>query len=103
MKRNTSCDSHSRGGHDKCSPQPTCDRVKAKSVNSDHYPGPLWLGSVKLENPFLDALVRLAEFELEVDVDADLHLLTPAREIKSVRKHVSLKQSKADPASHSPN
>jgi|tagenome__1003787_1003787.scaffolds.fasta_scaffold20557267_2 hypothetical protein len=102
MKRNTSCDSHSRGGHDKCSPQPACDRVKAQAVQSDLCPIPLWLGSVKLKNPFLDALVPLAEFELEVDVEADVHLPTPAREIKSVRKNVSVKQCKAVPSSQSP-
>ena len=30
MKRNTSCDSHSNGGHDKCPPQSACNQVKAK-------------------------------------------------------------------------
>ena len=103
MRRNTSCDSHSRGGHDQCSPQQACDQVKAKAVQSDLFPIPLWLGSVTLENPFIDALVPLAEFELEVDVEADIDLPTPAREIKSVRKNVSLKQCRAVPSSHSPN
>ena len=68
MTRNTSCDSHSRSEHDQCSPQQACDQVKAKAVQSDLFPIPLWLGSVTLENPFIDALVPLAEFELEVDV-----------------------------------
>ena len=103
MKRNTSCDSFRNGGHDKCSPQPACDQVKAKSVHSDLCPIPLWRGSVKLENSFLDALVPLAELELEVDVEADVHLPTPAREIKSVRKNVSLKQCRAVPSSQSPH
>ena len=79
MKRNTSCDSSRNGGHDQCSTQAACDRVKAQAVQSDLCPIPLWLGSVKLKNPFLDALVPLAEFELEVDVEADVHLPTPAR------------------------
>ena len=103
MRRNTSCDSHSRSEHDQCSPQQACDEVKAQAVQSDLFPIPLWLGSVTLENPFIDALVPLAEFELEVDVEADIHLPTPAREIKSVRKNVSLKQCRAVPSSHSPN
>ena len=103
MKRNTRCDSSRNGGHDQCSTQPACDQVKAQVVQSDLCPIPLWLGSVKLKNPFLDALVPLAEFELEVDVEADIHLPTPAREIKSVRKNVSLKQCRAVPSSHSPN
>ena len=102
MKRNTSCDSSRNGGHDQCSTQAACDRVKAQAVQSDLCPIPLWLGSVKLKNPFLDALVPLAEFELEVDVEADVHLPTPAREIKSVRKNVSVKQCRAVPSSQSP-
>ena len=102
MKRNTSCDRHSQGGHDKCPPQESCDQVKAKAVHSDLYPIPLWKGSVKLEKPFLDALVPLVDFELEVDVEANICLPTPAREIKSVRKNVSLKQCKAVVSSQSP-
>ena len=36
MKRNTSCDSFTVDGeHDKCPPQPACDQVKAKAVQSD--------------------------------------------------------------------
>ena len=62
----------------------------------------MWLGSVKLEKPFIDALVPLADFELEVDVEADIDLPTPAREIKSVRKNVTLKQCRAVPSSQSP-
>ena len=62
----------------------------------------MWKGSVKLEKPFLDALVPLVDFELEVDVEADICLPTPAREIKSVRKNVTLKQCRAVPSSQSP-
>jgi hypothetical protein len=102
MKRNTSCDSFRNDGHDKCPPQKACDRVKAKSVNSDLTPVELWKGSVKLEKPFIDVLVPLAEFELEVDVEADVELPTPAREIKSVRKNITLKQCRAVPSSQSP-
>ena len=56
-----------------------------------------------MKNPFIDALVPLADFELEVDVEADIDLPTPAREIKSVRKNVTLKQCRAVPSSQSPN
>ena len=63
----------------------------------------MWKGSVKLEKPFIDVLVPLAEFELEVDVEADVEPPTPAREIKSVRKNVTLKQCRAVPSSQSPN
>ena len=104
MKRNTSCDSHSRshGGHDKCPPQTLCNQVKAKAVQSDLTPIPLWKGAVKLEKPFIDVLVPLVDFELEVDVEANICLPTPAREIKSIRKNVSLKQCKAVVSSQSP-
>jgi hypothetical protein len=102
MKRNTSCDFHSHGGHDKCPPQSTCNEVKAKAVHSDLSPIPLWKGSVKLEKPFIDALVPLVDFELEVDVEANICLPTPAREIKSIRKNVTIKQCRAVPSSQSP-
>ncbi|MCQ6276134.1 hypothetical protein JMM81_14495 [Bacillus sp. V3B] len=101
MKKNTSCDSYGYRGHGHCPPQSSCDQVKAKSVDSDLCPIPPWKGSTKLEHPFLDAQVPLADFELEVDVEADVCLPTPAREIKSIRKNVTLKQCKALPSSQS--
>jgi hypothetical protein len=70
-------------------------------VNSDLCPIPPWKGAVKLDHPFVDALVTLADFELEIDVEADVHLPRPAREIKSIRKNVTLKQCKAVPSSQS--
>ena len=73
-----------------CPPQVLCNEVKAKAVHSDLTPIPLWKGSVKLEKPFIDALVPLVDFELEVDVEANICLPTPAREIKSIRKNVTL-------------
>ncbi|WP_338452235.1 hypothetical protein R4Z09_10310 [Niallia oryzisoli] len=79
------------------------EQVKAKIVNSDYYPVAPWRGAVKLDYPFVDAIVQLADFELEIDVEADIELPTPAKEIKSVRKNVSLKQCKAVPSSHSPD
>jgi hypothetical protein len=92
MKKNTGCnDSHG------CPPSLACDKAKTKISDCELFPGPITSNAPITR--VLDALVPLAQFELEVDVEADVYLPTAAREIKWIRKNVTLTQCKAVPSS----
>ncbi|MFG6117173.1 CsxC family protein [Halobacillus sp. MO56] len=83
MKRNTNCTNYQQN----CPPAMACDKVKARSVACDadgHYP-----------YYDLDVPVVLSEVDLQATVEADVHLPTPAREIKAIKKNVSLTQCEA--------
>ncbi|MBM7553111.1 CsxC family protein [Thalassobacillus pellis] len=91
MKRNT----RAHGKH-KCPPQPSSDKAKTKSVFCEVQDTSLDLaGDIPTA---VDVPVPLSDVVLQVDVEADIHLPTHAREIKWVRKNVSLKQCKAIPS-----
>ncbi|WP_071395168.1 CsxC family protein [Bacillus tuaregi] len=77
--------------------------VEGTTVNSDLLPIPPWKSAVKLDYPFVNASVPLADIDLEVDVEAEIPLPTSVQEIKSIRKNVTLTQCKAVPSSYSPN
>ncbi|MFD1017661.1 CsxC family protein [Thalassobacillus hwangdonensis] len=82
MKKNTSCSSHS-----KCPPGLSCDKAKAKRVDCEaegYYP-----------YHHLDVPVILSEVHLQALVEADIHLPTPAKEVKFIKKNISLKQCEA--------
>nr|WP_295969720.1 hypothetical protein [uncultured Bacillus sp.] len=85
MKKNTGC-SHPPHG---CPPASENDKAKTKTVecrNKSFAAGTLYVPVV------------LAEVELSADVEASIELPTAAREIKSIRKNVSLSQCKAIPS-----
>lgn len=88
MKKNTGCDSQHG-----CPPQPKCDTAKTLRVDCDNTPYSPY-GNY-LYYPVIDVPAVLAEVELQADVEADIHLPTAAREIKHMRRNVSLKQCKA--------
>jgi hypothetical protein len=88
MKRNTGCNSNHG-----CPPQLSCDEAKTLRVDCDndsYYP----YGNY-LQYPVADIDVALAEVELQVEVESDIELPTAAREIKHMRRNVSLTQCKA--------
>ena len=92
MKKNTGCnDSHG------CPPSSACDKAKTKLTDCEFFPGAITSNAPLTR--VLDALVPLAEFELEVDVEADVYLPTAARDIKWIKKNVTLTQCKAVPSS----
>lgn len=88
MKRNTGCNS-SHG----CPPQLKCDQAKTLRVDCDNNSYPP--DGKKLKYPVVDVPVPLAEVEVQAEVEADIYLPTAAREIKHMRRNVSLKQCKA--------
>ncbi|WP_051353090.1 CsxC family protein [Thalassobacillus devorans] len=83
MKKNTSCNNYQK----KCPPGMACDKVKAKSVSCNANGNP--------SDFDIDVPVVLSEVELQATVEADVHLPTPAREVKAIKKNVSLKQCEA--------
>jgi hypothetical protein len=97
MKRNTGC-----GSDHKCPPAEPCNPIEARRVDCD-FKGFKPKGE-KLKVPVIDALVPLAEVEVEADVEADIHLPEGvyAREIKRIRKNISIKQCKAVESSKGP-
>lgn len=97
MKKNTGCGFN---GDDKSHPQLACDKAKTRTVdcfNRSFSP----IADVQ-RVPVYDVPVVLAEVELQADVEADIKLPTPAKEIKWIRKNVSLKQCKAIPSIQNP-
>lgn len=88
MKRNTGCNSHHG-----CPPQLSCD--KAKTIRVDCDSDSFHPYGNKLKFPVADINVALAEVELQVEVESDIELPTAAREIKHMRRNVSLTQCKA--------
>jgi hypothetical protein len=97
MKRNTRSDCNDQG---KYFPQHVCDKAQAKTIecfNESFSP----IADVQ-KFPVFDIPVVLAEVELQADVEVDIKLPTPAREIKWTRKNVSLKQCKAIPSIQRP-
>ncbi|WP_442599211.1 CsxC family protein [Neobacillus sp. D3-1R] len=99
MKKNTGCNSHGHNGNQSCPPLSACQTGKIIAVDSE-------FTAVGLPNTGLPAGtlqdVVLQNFELEVDVEDDFHLPTPAREIKWIKKNISLKQCRAVPSDQSP-
>lgn len=90
MKRNTGCGCNDHTG---CPHQPASDKAHTKTVdcfNRSFSPA----GDLQ-RVPVFDIPTVLAEVELQANVEADIKLPTPAREIKWIRKNVSLKQCKA--------
>lgn len=81
MKGNPSC-----GCNDSniCPPLPTCEKASVKRSN------PCFSKTSKKTVPIISRV--LADLQLSVLVEADITLPTPAMEIKSIRKNVSLKQ-----------
>ncbi|KAA9025704.1 CsxC family protein [Niallia endozanthoxylica] len=77
--------------------------VEGKTVGSDLMPIAPWKTGVKLDYPFLNASVPLADIDLEIDVEAEIPLPDRVLEIKSIRKNVTLTQCKAVPSSYCPN
>ncbi|RSD26112.1 CsxC family protein [Mesobacillus subterraneus] len=96
MKRNTGCNS-SYG----CPPQPKCDQAKTLRVDCDNNSYPPT--GKNLKYPVVDVPVPLAEVEIQAEVEADIYLPTAAREIKHMRRNVSLKQCKAIPSKMNPH
>ncbi|UOQ44803.1 hypothetical protein MUN89_02285 [Halobacillus salinarum] len=91
MKKNTGCSNNY-----KCPAQLPSNKAKTKSVNCEVIDASLDLtGEIPSA---VDIPVALADVILEADVEADIHLPTPAREIKWIRKNISLKQCKAVPS-----
>ncbi|MDQ0243043.1 hypothetical protein J2S09_000579 [Bacillus fengqiuensis] len=97
MKKNTGCGCND---HKSCPPLSACDRVKAERTDCDNKSFPP--DGVMLKTPVLDALVPLAEVDVQALVEADIYLPTPAREIKQIRKNISLKQCRAIPSAFDP-
>lgn len=87
MKRNTGCGC---GGNDhkSCPPLPGCDVAKSNSFKCET--DTFLVGALDLD-------VVLADVFVETIVEADIHLPTPARDIKHIRKNVHLTQCKATP------
>ena len=96
MKKNTSCNSGYYGNNHSStnsSKKVTPDRVDAKSKSQ--------LPSVDFVNyPIADVPIPLTLVDLKALVESDIHLPTPAKEIKFVRRNVSLKQCKAIPSAY---
>lgn len=98
MRRNTSCGCNDH----KCPPAKPCDKAKVKRVDcfSDSFEPEVFHPQ---DFPVIDVPVVLAEVELEANIESDIKLPTPAREIKNIRKNVSLKQCKAIAVPKFPN
>jgi hypothetical protein len=88
MKRNTGCNSHHG-----CPPSIQCDEAKTIRVDCDNES--FQPHGNKLKFPVADIPVALAEVELQVVVESDIYLPTAAKEIKHMRRNVSLTQCKA--------
>ena len=86
MRKNTRCSSQKW-----CPPSQPCDTAKTKRVDSFADSSAPQVFEVQ-EVPVIDVPVVLAEVELFANVEADIHLPTPAKEIKVIRKNISLKQ-----------
>jgi hypothetical protein len=88
MRKNTGCNT-SHG----CPPQTSCAQAKTLRVDCDSVSNPPT--GVDLTFPVADIDVSLAVVDLQVDVESDIHLPTPAREVKNMKRNVSLTQCKA--------
>ncbi|MGM7719631.1 CsxC family protein [Metabacillus sp. Hm71] len=94
MKKNTGCgcnDSHSHG----CPPAPACDKVHSKTGDCTVEPFPALAEE--------ERTVVLSDISLQALVEADIKLPDFAREIKHIRKNVSLTQCKAIPSFRFPS
>jgi hypothetical protein len=97
MKKNTGCGCNS---HNNCPPKLDCD--VAEPVHSDCEDFKLPFCPTKPKFPVADIPIALRELELEIDLETNIHLPKFARDIKSIKKNVSLTQCKALPSSRSP-
>jgi hypothetical protein len=86
--------------HEKCPPQKPGDQAKVTAIDCTSVD--FELEGNELNVPVIDTAVALAEIELTANVEADIHLPTPASEIKNIRKNVSLTQCKAVPSLSGP-
>jgi hypothetical protein len=86
--------------HEKCPPQKPGDQAKVTAIDCTSVD--FDLEGNELNVPVIDTAVALAEIELTANVEADIHLPTPASEIKNIRKNVSLTQCKAVPSLSGP-
>jgi hypothetical protein len=97
MKKNTGCGCND---HKACPPASACDKARTETVNcfadSDAPYSKACPATVKVPVP-------LAEVILEADVESHIKLPTPAREIKWIKKNISLTQCKAIPAFFPPD
>lgn len=98
MKQNTGCGSNDNS----CPPLDSCGEATVVRVDCDF--DDFKPRGVKLDVPVIDALVALAEVVIEADVEAIIPLPEgeSAREIKVIRKNVSIKQCKAVQSSKGP-
>lgn len=83
MKKNTGCGN----GHNECPPLPTNDRAKSSSMPSESF---VFSGGK-------EKTVILGDVFIQSLTEADFKLPTYAREIKHIRKNVSLTQCHAQP------
>lgn len=99
MKRNTGCGCGSSKNmpaksHDKCPEPQACDMATTRANNC--FVVDTMAGGT-------EETVVLTDAVLQVLVEADIDLPTPAREIKQIRKNVSLNQCKVLPSTLDPN
>lgn len=88
MRKNTGCGCN---GHDKCPPLPHCDFAHVKTTDC-------FFESIANQGD-VEKDVIVGDVVVQALVEADVNLPTPAREIKNIRKNVSLKQCEAFPSS----
>ncbi|WP_417897197.1 CsxC family protein [Bacillus haimaensis] len=100
MKRNTGCGcgsgSGSRSNHDFCPPAPPCDvadTIHQGGCNVEPFP-------VIADE---ERTIVLTDITLQTNVESQIKLPTFAREIKHIRKNVSLTQCKAIPSVLNPS
>ncbi|MCT8138283.1 hypothetical protein H1D32_11295 [Anaerobacillus sp. CMMVII] len=104
MKKNT-CSNDGFGidrGHEKCPEPMPSDLAKTKHSFCEVVEE---IDPADLANDVptaVEAAVPLVDVLLQVDVEADIHLPFPAREIKNIRKNISLTQCKAIPSFYDP-
>lgn len=87
MKKNTGCGCND---HHVCPPGPSCDKVDSMTGECNVTPFPVVADE--------ERTVVLTDITIQANVEATIKLPTFAREIKSIRKNVSLTQCKAIPS-----
>lgn len=80
MKKNTGCNNSKT-----CPPAPHCDKAEPTSVSCE-------AKGYDVPPLTIDVPVVLSHVKLQANVEANINLPTPAREVKVIKKNVSLKQ-----------